>query len=178
MLDVSSRSLGWDWLQWASGKPSLYGVITVPSGWWTGWMAEWHDGSWLAWTLVVWMTRKLATCLGLAHHKSLCLGQVMCGLSGKCHSGKEGSQDLFTLARATTKAAPQLLTRQGKQAQCYISNTRPSARNDHSKHRPLNRTEHYSIWQTLFLPPNWERQGKTNVSGPGSKTDMFWHDVT
>lgn len=109
-----------------------------------GWLDDMMEAGWLV-LGVVWMTRGLASCLGLAHHASRGLGQAMCGLSSKCRGGKEGSEDLFTLAMATSEATPQFLTRQGKQARCRVSNTRPPARNDHSKHRPVNRTQRCGI---------------------------------
>lgn len=150
------------WPRRFTGQLSIYVAVRVPPGWWSGWMAGWHDGSWLACTLVAQMTRELASCLGTADHTSRGLGQAMCGLSGESHSGTDGCSNLSTFATATTKATPLFLTRQGKQAERSISNTLPSHRNDHSKHRPLNRAERRGIWQTLFLPLNWDWQMKTN----------------
>lgn len=42
-------------------------------------------------TQAVWMTKGLASFLSLAYHTSQGLGQAMCGLSTKWHSGTEGS---------------------------------------------------------------------------------------
>lgn len=50
------------------------------------------------------MTRTLATRLSLARRIPLCLGQVLCGLSGERHCGTEGPQELFTLAEAAAEA--------------------------------------------------------------------------
>lgn len=85
----------------------------------------------------------------------------------KCHHLIKDTERLYSLVITRTKTF-----------QTYYLATHMTDKPNYSSHRQVNFGEHCAMSLTLFCHLNGERQGKTNTSGTGKKTEVFWHDVT